>query len=149
MGLHNLPSFRYPVEDVGANTDFHSAGLVFKGSPQSCALFSRCEKYRYYLWRELETLPKGGRHRVCSFVGLNPSTADESIDDPTVRRCIRFAKGWGYTGMYMLNAFAYRATDPREMKKQADPLGPMNRDYLAQMAKVSDLVVVAWGNHCS
>ncbi|HDR1569813.1 TPA: DUF1643 domain-containing protein, partial [Pasteurella multocida] len=70
------------------------------------AIFSDCGTYRYVLWRIWDTLlPR------ITFIGLNPSTADESNDDPTIRRCINFAKKWGYGGIYMVNLFAYRSTD--------------------------------------
>jgi len=85
------------------------------------------------------------------FVGLNPSTADEVNDDPTVRRCIRFAKDWGYGGLVMMNAFAFRATDPRVMQAAPDPVGPDNDYWLLEMAKIrvrqGAVIVAAWGNH--
>jgi hypothetical protein len=74
------------------------------------AEFSDCGTYRYALWRTWNALQPG-----VLFVGLNPSTADATTDDPTIRRCIGFAKRWGYGGITMANVFAYRATDPREM----------------------------------
>jgi hypothetical protein len=81
------------------------------------------------------------------FVGLNPSTADEVADDPTIRRCIRFAKEWGYSGLCMANLFAYRATDPREMLAATDPIGAENDRYLLEYAAGANLVIAAWGNH--
>ena len=69
-------------------------------------------------------------------IGLNPSTADEVTDDPTVRRCINYAKAWGYAGLCMTNLFAYRATDPVVMKAVAEPIGPDNDRYLAECANV-------------
>jgi hypothetical protein len=85
------------------------------------------------------------------FIGLNPSTADEVNDDPTVRRCIRFARDWGYGGLVMMNAFAYRATDPRVMKAAFAPVGPDNDYWLLEMAKIrrrqGAVIVAAWGNH--
>lgn len=80
-----------------------------------------------------------------AFVGLNPSTADERHDDPTVRRCIGFAKRWGYGGLIMTNAFAFRATAPREMRAAPDPLGPDNDLHLRAVAAEAPLVVAAWG----
>ena len=64
------------------------------------------------------------------FIGLNPSTADETNDDPTIRRCIGYAKSWGFGGIYMLNLFAYRATEPQELKKVTDPIGSENNKFL-------------------
>lgn len=74
---------------------------------KSDAELSKCRTYRYALWRTWdESKP------FAMFVGLNPSTADELEDDPTIRRCINFSKLWGYGGLCMVNLFAYRATDP-------------------------------------
>jgi len=81
------------------------------------------------------------------FVGLNPSTADEVNDDPTVRRCIGYAKRWGFGGLCMTNIFAYRATDPAVMKAQRDPVGRGNDRALVRMATQAGIVVAAWGVH--
>jgi hypothetical protein len=72
-----------------------------------------------------------------------PSTADETADDPTIRRCIGFAKRWGYGGLVMLNLFAFRATDPRDMRAAADPIGPDNDWHLTHSPAA--LIVAAWG----
>ncbi len=106
------------------------------------ANFSECEKYRYSLWRIWDDSKNNAL-----FIGLNPSTADAEIDDPTIRRCINYAKGWGYGGLYMANLFAYRATDPKVMKKALDPVGPYNNSYLIELADQCGIVVCAWGNH--
>lgn len=106
------------------------------------AIFSPDRTYRYMLWRQWDDeLPK------CTFIGLNPSTADENFDDPTIRRCIRFAKDWGYGRMQMLNLFAYRATDPLVMRLAEDPVGPQNDRWLVEACERSALVVAAWGMH--
>lgn len=81
-----------------------------------------------------------------AFVGLNPSKADEIRSDRTVSRCIDFAKRWGYGGLVMLNAFGYMATDPREMHRADDPVGPDNDIHIRTVAREVALVVVAWGN---
>ncbi|MCK5017989.1 MAG: DUF1643 domain-containing protein [Candidatus Peribacteraceae bacterium] len=105
------------------------------------AVFSDDKKYRYGLTRQWdETKPY-----VC-FIGLNPSTADEEVDDPTIRKCIKFAKSWGYGGIYMVNLFAYRATDPKEMLAQEDPFGPDNDTWVEYFAGKADKVIAAWGN---
>lgn len=83
------------------------------------------------------------------FVGLNPSTADETNDDPTIRRCIGFAKAWGFSGLVMTNLFAFRATDPKDMKRAADPVGTENDETLVKLAACCGLVVAAWGAHGS
>jgi hypothetical protein len=96
--------------------------------------------YRYSLWR-----------RVCAsssrvlFIMFNPSTADEAKDDPTIRRCAAFARGWGYGRLEVCNLFAYRATDPRTLRRIVDPVGPLNDAMIARAAKRADTVVVAWG----
>jgi hypothetical protein len=96
--------------------------------------------YRYALWRHIGD----SRSRVL-FIMLNPSTADETIDDPTIRRCTAFARRWGYGRLEVCNLFAYRATDPRELRRVADPVGPLNDAMIARAAKRADCVVVAWG----
>lgn len=106
------------------------------------AVFSPCRRYRYELWREWDT-----SLGYAMFVGLNPSTADETNDDPTVRRCIRFARDWGYGAMCMTNAFAFRATDPRVMKREPSPVGPENNHRLRYLASGAGVVVAAWGTH--
>ena len=84
---------------------------------------------------------------MVAFIGLNPSTADETVNDPTVTRCMGYARRWGYSGMIMLNLFAYRATDPQEMKRQADPVGPANDFHLLLNCCRVQRVVCCWGNH--
>ena len=94
------------------------------------------------LWREWI-----GGDGYAMFVGLNPSTADETMDDPTVRRCINFAKAWGYGALCMTNIFAFRATDPADMKAAIDPVGPDNDKTLLEMARSAGVVIAAWGVH--
>ena len=108
---------------------------------RSDATFSPCRQYRYSLWRHWGD-PVGG---YAMFVGLNPSTADETMDDPTIRRCIGFAKAWGYAGLCMTNLFAFRATQPADMKAAADPIGPDNNQTLLRMAQGAGVIVAAWG----
>ena len=107
----------------------------------STATLSPCRTYRYSLTREW------GSGLAVLFVGLNPSTADETLDDPTIRRCISFARDWGYARLHMANLFAFRATDPRDMKNASDPVGPENDKHLLTLANDSALTVAAWGVH--
>lgn len=86
-----------------------AVSVVRPDGTRCSARFSPDRVYRYDLVRDWDT-----RQQVVAFIGLNPSTADESEDDPTIRRCIRYARDWGYGGIVMLNAFAFRATDPRD-----------------------------------
>lgn len=80
------------------------------------------------------------------FLMLNPSTADENKNDPTVQRCEIYAKDWGYGGLYVGNIFAWRATDRAVMKSQPEPIGKDNDKHIITMAKRSEIVVCAWGN---
>ena len=108
----------------------------------SAAEFSPDRVHRYALWRTWNE-SKG----IAMFVGLNPSTADEVKNDPTVTRCINYAKRWEFGGMIMGNIFAFRATDPKVMKDSADPVGPDNDQWLLKLAKETSLIVAVWGNH--
>lgn len=114
---------------------------LFPDLVHKSAEFSPCRRYRYLLSR------KWGDGLRVAFIGLNPSTADETQDDPTIRRCIGFAKAWGYGGLWMLNLFAFRATLPKDMKAAIDPVGPENDEFIYRVAKRSALVVAAWGVH--
>lgn len=105
------------------------------------ATFSACRTYRYQLWRRWGEITEP----YCMFIGLNPSTADEIKDDPTVRRCINYAKTWGYGSLCMTNIFAFRATDPKEMMKSKDPVGPENDIFLKESAKNAGIIIAAWG----
>lgn len=109
------------------------------------AQFSACRTWRYTLSRWWGTLEQ----KRIAFIGLNPSTADESKDDPTIRRCIGYAKAWGYGGLHMLNLFAFRATDPKKMKLAADPIGPDNDLYIKRIAGITQVVVAAWGGNAT
>jgi len=78
---------------------------------------------------------------------LNPSTANATVDDPTIGRCISFAKAWGYGSLTVGNLFAYRTPSPEVLKTVADPVGPDNDRWLDQLSRDADLTVAAWGNH--
>lgn len=106
------------------------------------AQFSGCRKYRYALWRTWE---EGDGHVM--FIGLNPSTADETKDDPTIRRCVGYAKRLGYGGLYMLNLFAFRATNPKDLKRADDPVGPENDKFLRMYFDVLGFNIACWGTH--
>jgi hypothetical protein len=108
----------------------------------SGARFSLCERYRYKLWRIWEPGSK-----LVAFVGLNPSTADDVRDDPTVRRCIRFARRWGMGGMYMLNIFGLRSTDPKALYAADDPEGDGNEDAIRKTLRHVEFAVACWGSH--
>jgi hypothetical protein len=97
-------------------------------------------EYRYRLTR---TWDAGQPHAM--FVMMNPSTADPSVDDPTVAKCCRFAKALGYGGVFVGNTFAYRATDQKRLMEVADPIGPENDTHLVAMAKEAAIVIFAYG----
>jgi hypothetical protein len=105
------------------------------------AVFSACRKYRYSLTRSWDL---SGNYVL--FIGLNPSVADEMVDDPTLTRCINFAKDWGYGGLIMVNLFAYMSTHPSELKKASLPIGKENNMHILKSHQKSQLSVVAWGN---
>lgn len=104
------------------------------------AVISEDGRYRYSLWRawdrSLEPL---------TFVMLNPSTADANVDDPTIRRCIGFAKRDGFGGVRVVNLYAFRATQPKDMFRAIDPVGPLNNDYFNFGTAAT--VIAAWGAH--
>lgn len=112
---------------------------------QGGALFSPCRTWRYELRRSWANQPD------LVMLMLNPSTADEVKNDPTVERCERRARAGGYGGLVVLNIFAYRATDPADMKAAADPVGPENDDYIRahflRAAALGSPVCAAWGTH--
>lgn len=85
------------------------------------------------------------------FIGLNPSTADETQDDPTIRRCIGFARSWGFSALCMTNLFAFRATDPAVMKAHAEDWDARceNLNVIQRHARRAGIVIAAWGVHGS
>ncbi len=109
---------------------------------EKSASFSKCRGYRYLLTRTWDE----GKGFV-KFIALNPSTADETDDDPTIRRCMGFANKWGYGGIAMINLFAFRATEPKEMMSAPFPIGEAERnEHTLKMANICNLVIAAWGN---
>jgi len=106
------------------------------------ATFSPCNLYRYDLWRIWKQ-----KKPYVNFVCLNPSTADANFDDPTIRRCIGYAADWGYGGMVMTNIFAYRSTDPKNLKHAEDPIGKSNDTVIRIISASAGLTIMAWGVH--
>ena len=103
------------------------------------AIFSQCRRYRYALWRIWDdTKP------AVMFIGLNPSTANEGNDDPTIRRVQQFAKRWGYGGVFMLNLFGWVTPYPEELLQCPDPIGE-NDSYLKDYQEKCAEVIFAWG----
>ena len=79
------------------------------------------------------------------FVMMNPSTADPYVDDPTVAKCQRYARAWGYGTLWVGNTFAYRATNQKDLMHVADPVGPENDTWLLKMAAEAGMIVLAYG----
>lgn len=113
-----------------------------KGDAASTAIYSPCERYRYSLTRVWD--PAGDK---ALFVMLNPSTATEVQNDPTVERCERRARALGFGSFRVTNIFAWRDTDPRKMRAAADPVGPENDRAIVEGAHWADRVICAWGTH--
>lgn len=109
---------------------------------ESGAVFSPCGLYRYRLWRywDRAKLP------LC-FLMLNPSTADDLENDPTVERCQRRALMMGFGGLEVVNIFAFRSTDPAGLLTISDPVGPENDAAIKQACRLAGMVVCAWGEH--
>lgn len=107
------------------------------------ATFDPAKIYRYVLWRNFVPDPVD----PCLWVMLNPSTADEYQDDPTVRRCQQFSRQWGHDACRVVNAFAFRSTKPAAIEIVSDPVGPENDVHLAREAAGASRIVCAWGVH--
>jgi hypothetical protein len=110
------------------------------------AVFSPCRQYRYVLERDLlGPLLMPQKPRVAAFIGLNPSIADESVNDPTLRRCMCFARSWGFERLRMLNMYAWRSTDPEALWDVDDPVGPENDAHLLAGTADAGVIICAWG----
>jgi hypothetical protein len=111
-------------------------------SPEREAVMSGCGKYRYLLRRRV-----GRSHRVATIIMLNPSTADAVKDDPTIRRCMGFARLWGCGRLQVVNLFALRSRDPEAIRQAADPVGPENEDHIRRAIETAGRgpIVCAWG----
>lgn len=106
------------------------------------AIISKDKIYRYKLSRTWDSTKP-----TILFIGLNPSIADENVDDPTITRCINFAKDWGYGTLLMANLFAFRSTYPKDIYLIDNPIGKDNDHYLLECVTQSDLIVACWGNN--
>jgi hypothetical protein len=113
------------------------------------AVISGDDKYRYHLWRRI-----ADRGCIATFIMLNPSTADGLIDDPTIRKCMGFCERWGCGELHVVNLFAFRATDPADLRRADDPVGPDNFDWIRRTVDITlnrthsgrrARVVCAWG----
>lgn len=109
---------------------------------KSGATFDRSQKYRYLLWREWDRAKPS-----CVFIMLNPSTADATKNDPTIRRAMSFAEQFGFGRFEAVNLFAYRATDSSTLARVRNPVGRDNDSFILESIDRCDECFVAWGNH--
>ena len=108
------------------------------------ATISDCRKYRYSLSRTWDD-----KKNTVLFIALNPSTANERNDDPTIRKCINYANKWGYGSLLVANLFAYRTTKPTKLRYVKNPVGNDNDQHIMDLSKNASLIVAAWGNEGS
>jgi hypothetical protein len=120
-----------------------STQLVMQNMQNGGTEISECQRYRYHLWRVV----LGLHSSRCLFVMLNPSTADTTSDDPTIRKCRGFCQRWGFGVLSVVNLFAFRSTDPHGLLGIEDPTGPRNDWFILNEANKSDRIVLAWGSH--
>lgn len=113
-----------------------------KGDAPSTAVYSDCESYRYLLTRVWD---ESGKRAL--FIMLNPSTATEVQNDPTVERCERRARALGFGGFRVTNIFGWRDTDPKKMRAAADPVGAENDAAILESCPWADQIIAAWGAH--
>jgi hypothetical protein len=125
------------VEHVAAADD-----VTAFTSQEAGAVFDVTRKYRYLLWRTWCL----NSPMIC-FIMLNPSTADAFKTDPTIARCISFAKRWEFGSIHIVNLFAYRATQPDKLAATRRPVGTLNDEFVAESVRSSAKVMLAWGNH--
>ena len=109
-GLSRRPMVR-GSRPCRANWNREAMSELFEIEVTSSATLSVCRKYRYEIWRRWR-----GGDGTAVFIGLNPSTADATQDDPTIRRCVGFARQWGFDWLFMGNLYAYRSTDPKPLR---------------------------------
>lgn len=117
---------------------------IVTNSPGGSATFDRTRRYRYTLSR-FWMKDREHSHRVI-FIMLNPSQANATDNDPTIRACSQFAQAWGYPQLEVVNLFAYRTPHPSALAQAEDPIGPDNDRYLLAAAAAADKIILAWGN---
>jgi len=125
---------------LDTRTSLHQRQNTVKGIEYG-AIFDVNARYRYSLWRAWSAY-----HPRIAFILLNPSTANEQIDDPTIRRCMGFARAWDFGSLEVVNLFAYRATDYIELIKVRCPMGEENNYFLLHAVERCSTVVLGWGN---
>lgn len=108
----------------------------------SDAIFSENRTHRYVLIREWNL-----NQPSLMIISLNPSTADEELDCPTIKRCIGFAKRWGFGKLFVTNLFSFRTPSPKDLFNSKDPIGDKNDYWLKKLSEKADKIVLAYGNH--
>lgn len=132
-----------PTTGEPHTADCAGAGTISQLFPESAgAEFAPCRTWRYRLWRIWDD-----RLPYANFLMLNPSIANEHQLDPTVTRCVDFARRWGFGGLYVTNLFGLVSTDPEGLYEHPDPAGPGNDMAIVETARGAGVVVCAWGNH--
>lgn len=131
------------MSDVEVKATIEAISRFIADNPQSAstAVLSECKKYRYRLTRKLDH-----PGLVYAFFGINPSTADERVDDQTVRKLIGFSNAWGAASFIVGNVFGYRATNVRELARCEDPVGPANKYLIDLILRDADVLVPCWGS---
>lgn len=109
------------------------------------AIISPCKQYRYQLERSWSE--QTSRNSTVVFIGLNPSTADLTKDDPTIRKCMTYAQAWQFKKLVMVNLFSWRTTNPNELMQAKNPVGRLTDKYLDEAVSRSALVVACWGEY--
>lgn len=124
------------TDDSSALLPHPASSLFDRGG----AVIDPTGRYRYRLWREIGDGP------ALVFVMLNPSTADATVDDPTIRKCVGFAKRWGFGRVDVVNLFAWRATKPDELSRATAPVGAGNNGHILTTCQSAGRVLAAWGS---
>lgn len=121
--------------------------MITGAADGSSALISECGKYRYRLSRRTEVQQLSEAGKRVAWVMLNPSTADAKTNDRTIEAVLDFSTRWLCTHVDVVNLYAYRATDPSQLWKVEDPVGPENDKWIHETCLDADLVVCAWGGN--
>jgi len=150
MGLTDDPTdprLTHGVNDEPTPRSQRASGVYPAGvEVRRSAKLSDDGMYRYALIRRWQGTPGD---RPCTFIMLNPSTADADLDDPTIRRCVGFARALGCAGLAVVNLYAYRATKPADLWRANDPVGPEADHFLTlaaeRSARLGSPLIAAWG----
>lgn len=128
---------------LASGTDMNK--LLQDFDPAGGAIISKCQRYRYCLWRSVGSGLFDPGKGDCLFVMLNPSTANSFENDPTIRRCIGFTERWGYSRLVVVNLFAWRSPDPESLLGADNPIGEANNETLKAAMTGCPMIICAWG----